>query len=289
MITLSITAVIWGMAPVAIRFLVKDLAPADILALRFAICGAAFVLLLTVIGGWQIAVADLPRLIVSALLGVSGYNLAVNFGYSTTPAGLGSLILGSEPIMIALFAALVLREALSRTVLAGMAISLAGLAVLMLTPVVPGNRTAGPTTSNVTGPLLVLLAAFSWSLSVVIQKQLLIRYGTVKTSAMVQVAGTPGIFAFASGKTLDLAAGLTAMQWLTLMFLALICTFLTSFTWNYGVKHVTAASAGAFIYCVPLFGVIFGIILLHEHLTLPIILGGILILTGVAIAQFGKG
>ena len=284
LISLSLTAVIWGMTPVAIRFLVKDLAAADVLVLRFAICAVVFATLLTVIRGWHVATADWPRFIFSALMGVTGYNLAVNFGYQTTPAGLGSLILGTEPVMIALLAAAVLHEKLSRNVLIGMAISLTGLVILMLMPLLSGASASGAS-----GPLLVWLAAFMWSLQVVIMKPLLLRYGTLRTSALVQLMGTPPILAFASSHTLEVARAMTPMQWTALLLLALLATLLSSFTWNYGVKHVTAASAGAFIYCVPLIAVFAGIFFLGEHLTIPIVLGGLLILAGVAMAQFVKG
>lgn len=62
-------------------------------------------------------------------------------------------------------------------------------------------------------------------------------------------------------------------------------TFISIFLWNYGVRHVSAASAGAFIYTLPVATVALAVPLLGETLTPVMIAGGVLILAGVAIAQ----
>jgi drug/metabolite transporter (DMT)-like permease len=69
-------------------------------------------------------------------------------------------------------------------------------------------------------------------------------------------------------------------------FLAVFGTVVSLFLWNYGARHVSSASAGAFIYSLPLISVLSAVVILGERITLPIIIGGALILTGVAIAQF---
>src|SRR5262249_53629696 len=72
-------APIWGLAPVATRALVLQLAPLPLLVLRVAL--AAVVLLPATVGVLRrFERADLPRLAAAGVLGMVGYNLPVTLG-----------------------------------------------------------------------------------------------------------------------------------------------------------------------------------------------------------------
>ena len=100
---------IWGMAPVATRALVLQLAPLPLLVIRM---GVAAVVLLPWCGpvlrgpGRQYV----PRLIVAGLLGMVGYNLPVTIGLQWVPASTAGLVLASEPVWLLLLAAAFLGE-----------------------------------------------------------------------------------------------------------------------------------------------------------------------------------
>ena len=73
----------------------------------------------------------------------------------------------------------------------------------------------------------------------------------------------------------------------TLGFVVVFGTFLATSAWNYALGHMESAIAGIFLYVQPVVAAIGGIALLDERLTWPLLLGGALIILGVAIAQFG--
>lgn len=278
---LTLTALMWGCTPVAIRSLVQTLAPADIMALRFVICGTVFALQLTLMRGWGFALADLPRFAICGLSGVAGYNIAVNYGFMTTPASLGGLILGSEPLIISVLAALILGERLSLTTLVGLLLAGSGSVVLLI-----GSSGSGsPVSGGLLGPLLILIAATSWAFYAVLIKPLLRKYGAMRATAFTSLIGAVPILMMASQRTLDLATGMSLWQWGVLLYLSLLGTIISMYLWNYGNKYVSSASAAAFIYAVPLVSVAAGVLLLGERLTLPLIAGGVMILAGVALAQ----
>ena len=93
------------------------------------------------------------------------------------------------------------------------------------------------------------------------------------------------IFALATPATLGTAATLSHAQWGGILFLAVLGTVISQFLWNYGVRHVSTASAGAFLYSLPVLSVALAVPLLGETLTPMMIVGGVLILIGVAVAQ----
>lgn len=284
LLALTLTALIWGAIPVAVRSLVKDLPPADVLVMRFLISGAIFCVVLTVQRGWGIAWRDVPRFVAAGLFGVTAYNVLVNYGLSITPASLAGLILGTEPLCIALFAALILGERIGAFTGVGLALAAVGAAVLML-----GAGGAGFTSPGGSlGPMLVFASGVVWSLYVVLMKPLLATYGPVRASALTSLIGLVPVLALASPHTWTVALAFTPLQWALLLFQAVLGTVISIFLWNYGCKFVSSASAAAFIYAVPLVAVLTGVVLLHEPLTSGLVAGGAMVLVGVAIAQLSR-
>ena len=104
---------IWGMAPVATRALVLQLAPLPLLVLRM---GVASVVLLPWCGPVLRGPGRkyVPRLIVAGLLGMVGYNLPVTIGLQWVRASTAGLVLASEPVWLLLLAAAFLGERVSR-------------------------------------------------------------------------------------------------------------------------------------------------------------------------------
>ncbi len=85
---------------------------------------------------------------------------------------------------------------------------------------------------------------------------------------------------------------LMTMGWagfLPVLFLAVGPTFIGYGIWFRAVERIPAAAAGAYLYISTLIAVVGGILLLQEPITAATVLGGVLVIGGVAVAQhFGK-
>jgi drug/metabolite transporter (DMT)-like permease len=283
LISLTVTAMIWGGTPVMMRYLVKDLPPGDVLALRYAICSVLFLAILAAQETSRIAWRDWPGFLAAGVIGIAGYNILVNFGLHTTPGSLGGLILGTEPVFISVLAIVLLGERLRTRLVIGLALAAVGSITLLSS----GLAKVTADLTSVTGPLLVLGASICWSIYVVLIKPLLTRYGPVKATLVAALVASPPILAFTSMQSFATAANMNALQWSVLLFLAVFGNVVSSFTWNYGNKHIDSASASSFIYVVPAVSVAAGVFLLGEPFTWRLVTGGLMILAGIAITQFG--
>jgi drug/metabolite transporter (DMT)-like permease len=76
-------------------------------------------------------------------------------------------------------------------------------------------------------------------------------------------------------------------SWMAVGFVVVFGTFLATAAWNFALGHMESSIAGIFLYVQPVVAAIGGIMLLDEQLTWPLVVGGALIILGVAIAQFG--
>src|SRR5260370_21825646 len=130
---LFLAALCWGLAPVATRYLLAYFAPLQLVLARFLIAIILFLPLLWPLRTHRWTVKKLAWAVFCGLTSVVGYNVTVTYGLRTIPAGVAGLLIASEPIWILLIAALVLREKISWTVLAGLLLALAGI-VLLLSP-----------------------------------------------------------------------------------------------------------------------------------------------------------
>ena len=281
---LLFTVVVWGIGPVFLRTLSVELGPADHLSIRYTLVSILYLVLLAVFGQWRIARADWPRLLVISVIGMVGYNLGSAFGFERISAGIGSLIIGTQPLLIALMGTLIASEKLKPAAILGLIIGFIGVLLLVWKDL----SVTADSWDFLVGCTLIFVSGFAWSIYVVVSKPLVLKYGPLSITAwsvvigslvMVPLLGTPS--------TLDTLQAMTMRSWLEMGYIGIVSTMIASISWNFGASRMTAAACGAFLYLVPIIGVISGALILGEAVTTGMLIGGALILTGVAIAQFG--
>lgn len=281
---LIFTMLVWGVTPVFLRSLSVGLGPADAMVIRYVPVALISLAILLATGGWRFARADWPRLLLISVLGVFGYSAASVYGFASVPAGIGGLIYATQPLFIALLAAIMLGERLTFQVVTGFGLALLGTGLLFWDDLAAG----GAQGSYITGMLLLLFACFVWAFYSVPGKALVLRYGTLATTTASLFLATLPMLAFISSRTVETVATMSARYWVELGFLAFCSTFLAMFSWTYATARLPAATTGAFLYLIPVIAVLAGVLILEETLTLNMVLGGLLIIGGVALAQFGR-
>jgi O-acetylserine/cysteine efflux transporter len=73
--------------------------------------------------------------------------------------------------------------------------------------------------------------------------------------------------------------------WGLLVYVGVIGTGVTYGLWTAALTRLSAASVAVFQYAIPFFAVILSVLILGDHVTLPLILGGIGIVAGIAVTQ----
>jgi drug/metabolite transporter (DMT)-like permease len=278
------TVVVWGVGPVFLRSLSTDLGPADHLAIRYAIVTALYVVGLAAFGGWRIDRQDWPRLLVISLIGMIGYNIGSAFGFAYVSAGIGSLIIGTQPLLIALMGSLIAKERLSVATVGGLIVGFLGVVLLVWQDL----NVSRDSRSFLLGCGLIFLSGLAWSIYVVVSKPLIQKYGSFSITAMsLSLCAVVMVPMLARPATLNTLAAMSTRSWLELGYIVILSTMVASISWNWAAARLTAAASGAFLYLIPIIGVAAGALMLGEHVTPGMVTGGALILAGVAIAQFG--
>ncbi len=280
---LLVTMFLWGSSAVFMRTLALSLTPENSLAMRYVLLTVINVAGLAWLGTWRIPRSDWPRFLLAGVVGMAGYNWFVNAGFELVPAGIGTLVTMIEPLMIAVLAALLLREPLNRYVFIGVALAIAGSVVLFWPDVTATTPSAVP----MEGVIYLLICCVGWAIYTIVTKPLLDRHDSFTVTALTMIIAAPIMIGAASEPLHVLAARLDARQWFEVVYLVVAAGLGGTMLWNYGAKHLSSTTAGTSLYLIPVVAVACGALILDEPVTVYVVAGGLLMLAGVAAAQFG--
>ena len=267
---------IWGSNFVAMKHALASTTPLVLGMLRAAIGGTALVCVGLALG------ASLPRdraqlraifWVALNMTTVSTGLLVV--GVSWVPAGLASLLSSTMPLFMVLLAGPALGERASRRAVAGTVIGFGGTALIAV-PAVRGD-------TSPLGVVFMILAALTWASGSVIYKRhdlsavhpmMLVGVQLWMSAIGLGVVAIPLEGLGSTRMTWDFAV---ALAWLSLVGLALVFSL-----WAEILRRGSAVQASATGYLSPLFGVVFGAVVLGEQLTPLELTGGALVVAGVA-------
>ncbi|WP_433824390.1 DMT family transporter [Actinoplanes sp. CA-015351] len=213
--------------------------------------------------------------LVLGTLNMGAFFALIYLAAQTLPTSIASTIMALSPVVLMLFAWSALREKPRPAHLAGAAIGIAGVSLMLFT---------GAVTVNVTGVLASVSAMVMSSFGYILAKKWsagidvfsltswqLIAGGLMLTVAAVAVEGTPPRV---SGP--ELAA---------FSYVTVVATALAFVAWFTGLRHLTAGTVGLIGLLNPVTGVLLGVILAGETLSPRQLLGLTLVFLGILLGQ----
>ncbi|MEO1060785.1 MAG: DMT family transporter [Actinomycetota bacterium] len=255
----------------------------------FVVAGVPF--LLAGVMGTLIALrtTGLPRRVIlpAAALGVANSTMPavlINLGFETLPAGLVTLLIAMGPVFTAVTAHFVFPdERLGMTKLAGLMLSVVGVAVLAL-----GAESSDGET-QLGGIVLVLVGVLAAGVSGVPARVLAVRHGAaVLIGPQLFAAGLVALVAaVVAGRDLVPDAGWSPVHAVGLGVLAV--TGLGGFRSMMAANEIgTTGQVSVIGYLLPVLGVIGGALIFDEAITAAVVGGGALILGGVVLLGLGS-
>jgi drug/metabolite transporter (DMT)-like permease len=221
---------------------------------------------------WRAASREWPMHILQAALGLVAFCLFSYEALAHTTALNAALVGATNPVLIAVVAALLVRERLRGSSIIGLLTSLLGV-LLILTH---GRLLEVFTTEYNVGGLFMLGAVAVWTAYTIIGRML--RTPPV-TSAAIQsviaaIALAPITLVTGGPITLDTAG------WWGVLYIGVFPSVLSLMLWNISVKKIGAARAGIYLNLMPVFTALLALVM-GTPITLIQILGGALVITGV--------
>jgi drug/metabolite transporter (DMT)-like permease len=130
LLALAAALLLWASAFAGIRAGLRAYSPGQLAVLRFVVASVVLAVYASVAHFRRPEGRDIPGFVLSGIIGISFYNLALNYGETRVTAGAASLLIASVPIWTALLASFTLHERLTPRRWMGILVSFAGVALI---------------------------------------------------------------------------------------------------------------------------------------------------------------
>jgi drug/metabolite transporter (DMT)-like permease len=281
-LALVTTIVLWASAFAGIRVALRAFGPEHLSLLRLAIASAVLGAIAVARGGLRVpARADLPGLLLVAFAGMTAYQLLLNAGEVSVPAGTASLLVNVSPLFTAILAVTLLGERLSGWARAGIAVGFGGAALVAV------SRGGG--LGFDARALLVLGAAVVQATFFVAQKALLerSRLEAFDLTAWAMWLGTAMLLPFAPGLPQAVASA-PAGALAAVLYLGVGASALGFVSWAYASARVPVSFAASTLYAVPVVAGAVAWLWLGETPARLAVAGGAVALAGVALTAAAR-
>ena len=240
---IGFTAILMWAGLALLTTLAGPVPPFQLVALAFAIPGAASLILWLVRGQGLSPLRQPPAVWALGIYGLFGYHFAYFVALRAAPPVEAGLIAYLSPLLIVMFSALLPGERLRWYHLAGALAGLAGTALV----VTDGGRVAFKA-DYVLGYAAAFACALIWSSYSVLSR----RFGEVPTSAVGGFCLVTSLLAALCHLALEPTVWPAGGEWLAVIGLGIGPIGLAFFTWDVGMKRGDIQALGGLFYLAPL-------------------------------------
>jgi drug/metabolite transporter (DMT)-like permease len=276
-LALLATATIWGTTFVATKVALLWLPPLTLALVRFVLAFAVLLPLFLAEQRRTRAAIAWRHLSLAGLVGGCLYFACQNVGLVYTTASKTSLILACIPARTGVLSLWLLGESMGLARGAGVAVSIAGVAV-----VVAAEGSQSWQGGGLLGDLLILGSAASWAAYTVHVKSLegrvtptALTWGTMGFGALFLLP--PSAYELASQPIGPSTAG----AWWSVVYLGVVASAVPFLLWNYALRSLDASEAAVYTNLVPVVAIVGAVALLDERVVPAHVVGGAIVLFGV--------
>ncbi|MDP2245853.1 DMT family transporter [Pseudomonas sp.] len=282
-ICLVVAMALWGSSFIALKVAFAELPAMWVIFGRMALGSLVFLLAWRWRGRMHYRQGDWKYLLGLAACEPCLYFLFEALALQHTSASQAGMVTALLPLLVAVGAFIFLHERIARTTLAGFLLALFGAVWLSL---------AGSADEHAPNPLLgnffellAMLCAMGYTL---LLKHLSARYSPFLLTAMVAFVGTLFFLPLALlGEPLP--AQVSPLGLAAVAYLGVLVTVGAYGLYNFGVSRLPASQASGFTNLIPVFTLVFAMLLLGERLNSMQLFAVLLVFAGVALSQWRSG
>lgn len=289
---LIMSTLIVGLSFIFVKIGLKYANPMDLLAHRFSAAVLAIVVL------WAVGLIKIPRptlqkakylLLLSLFYPLLLFGLQT-FGLQYSTASEGGIIFASLPIITLIAAAIFLKEKTTILQKIGILLTIGGVLFIVLKS---GNNSGD--TGSLKGIVLLLGSVLSMVVYLILGKKIGTRFTPMEITVWMSVLAFIVFNSYAvTGHIANGTLGafycpLKTREFIyAMLYLGVLSTMLTAFFTNFALSRIPASQIAVFNNLSPLITILGGVIILGEQLFYFQIIGGLLVMAGVAMTVFLK-
>ena len=275
LIPLFAAFVLWGSQYIISKIALRTVPPVTLLALRYLVSvPALFIVLRLRHALTPIKKGDWPILFAIGFTGYFASFCLQMLGINRLTGSVSSLLGAMNPIFIPILAALFLHERITPAKIACVALSMAGVVVIVG---VDG-------TVDASGALLMLASVFLWSTASIIIRRVSGRYDPMQIALIAILCALPLTGGWSLIELQSAPCSFTLESVLAVLYMGVLGTAVTHSLWNYSLRVMDASFCSMFCPMQPLVSSILGVLFLHEAVTPGFVIGALMICCGIVAA-----
>lgn len=275
LIPLFAAFVLWGSQYVISKIALHTVPPVTLLALRYLVSvPALFIVLRLRHALTPIKKGDWPILFAIGFTGYFASFCLQMLGINRLTGSVSSLLGAMNPIFIPILAAFFLHERITPAKIACVALSMAGVVVIVG---VDG-------TVDASGALLMLASVFLWSTASIIIRRVSGRYDPMQIALIAILCALPFTGGWSLIELQSAPCSFTLESVLAVLYMGVLGTAVTHSLWNYSLRVMDASFCSMFYPMQPLVSSILGVLFLHEAVTPGFVIGALMICCGIVAA-----
>jgi len=285
-LTLILVAVIWALNFTVVKVSLDQIEPLAFNALRFIF--AVSVLWTALRSRGQRLRVQKKHLLPMVLLGLLGnlvYQMLFIIGIDFTFSANAAVMLGTIPVWVAVFSHFFSNEQMNRLKAIGVVSAFIGVGFIMA----GGKNPLSFGSETFLGDLITLLAAMTWAAYTILSKKYLNIYSTLQYSTFMAIVGFLVLFPIGIPDLLQMDFKQVSLgAYGGVVYSGALSVGLAYLIWNNGIIKIGAVRTAAYQNLVPVLGLLFGVILLNEDLTLKQYIGAFFVITGIVLTRYKK-
>jgi drug/metabolite transporter (DMT)-like permease len=274
-------AVIWAINFVVVKYATHIFNPVAFTGLRVGTAAAFLVAFALARGGFALSRHDLVRLLLLGVIGNGLYQLFFVHGVARTRAGNAALIVGAAPAFIAIVARARGLERVKRMTLAGIALSVLGVGL-----VIAGSAGSSNGQTTMLGSVLVFLGVLCWTAYTIMLQPYTKRIDVIQLSAVTMVGGAvPLLIASTPALIATDWSSVGAGGWLALFYSSVISMGVAYFFWYRGLRVLGPTRSAVYTNVQPIVALLVAWAFLGEIPTTFQGIGAVTIIAGVFLTR----
>jgi drug/metabolite transporter (DMT)-like permease len=266
------------------KLALRELSPLDLLVIRFAM-GVTFLAILTGVmrPRWPRDTAAWVALVAMGVFNVALPHFLLTWGQQFVDSAMAGILNATTPVFTLVIAHWLLSdERMSAGKLTGAAISFAGVVLVL------SRNLGGGVSGNLMGQLAILLACVLFAASSVVARRFAAGISPLLQALLAATVAELTIVAVALPQAAAFHLPVQPLTWLALVPLGLVNTGSNYVLFFYMLNRIGPTRIQSVGYLMPFVAVLLGVIFLGEPVHWRLVVGGVLILGGIALANQGR-
>jgi|TARA_B100000953_G_scaffold177849_1_gene146469 drug/metabolite transporter (DMT)-like permease len=266
MLTVS---VLWGVAWPVGRLLATDLLelPFTVMFLRYSFAVPILFVWMWIKEGNVVPRAeDRKALVIMAFTSVFLYQIGYMFGMQKTAASDASLVIGFNPIFVAILSVFALSHKLTTKSMSGIFLSFTGILLIFIA----SPNVDIPLEERLIGNSLIMFGAFTYAIYIIVMRQYVLNDEDGQLSSLslitwVSLIGWIFFIPFVLAES-PWDRSWNNDEWILIGYLGILSTALSYVFFAIGVEVIGANRASSFVNVVPIFGILSSWLWINEEL-----------------------